>query len=158
MLQWGLTICCYETCTQYMVRRDSLCNTLWPSWSDPIVNHHGIGQDGQRVLQECWRSAQRWLISTSHSMESNLSGNGGFELRDVVKPLDFFYRHLALLACKFPKLPRPCAVLRCSESSSYQMYFSISLQDKVRKQPSLSLEIPSLSEIFLIMIIPFWSF
>jgi len=31
-------------------------------------------------------------------MESKLSGKGGFELRGVVKPLDFVYRHLALLA------------------------------------------------------------
>jgi hypothetical protein len=31
-------------------------------------------------------------------MESKLSGKGGFELRGVVKPLDLFYRHLALLA------------------------------------------------------------
>ena len=30
-------------------------------------------------------------------MESKLSGQG-FELRGVVKPLDFFYRHVALLA------------------------------------------------------------
>jgi hypothetical protein len=31
-------------------------------------------------------------------MGSELSGKGGFELRGVVKPLAFFYRHLALLA------------------------------------------------------------
>ena len=31
-------------------------------------------------------------------MESKLSGKGGFELRGVVKPLVFFYRHLVLLA------------------------------------------------------------
>jgi len=31
-------------------------------------------------------------------MTSKLSGKGDFELRGVVKPLVFFYRHLALLA------------------------------------------------------------
>ena len=31
-------------------------------------------------------------------MESKLSGKGGFELRDVVKPLDFVYKRLALLS------------------------------------------------------------
>jgi hypothetical protein len=31
-------------------------------------------------------------------MTSALSGKGGFELRGVVKPLDFFCRHLSLLA------------------------------------------------------------
>jgi hypothetical protein len=41
---------------------------------------------GQRVLQECWRSAQRWLASISNTMASTLSGKGGFELRGVVKP------------------------------------------------------------------------
>jgi hypothetical protein len=81
-----------------MVRRDSVCNTLCPSWSDPIVNHHGIGQDGAEsfagVLARCAALAHLYLRFNG----SNLSGNGGFELRDVVKPLVFFYRHLALLA------------------------------------------------------------
>ena len=54
---------------------------------------------GQRVLQECWGSAQRWFNSISNTMASTLSGKGGFELRDVVKPLAFFYRHHPLLAC-----------------------------------------------------------
>jgi hypothetical protein len=52
----------------------------------------------QRVLQECWGSAHRWLTSISASMESKLSGTGDCELRGVVRPLDFVYGHLALLA------------------------------------------------------------
>ena len=55
-------------------------------------------QTEQRALQECWGSAQRWLTSSSAPMESKLSGKGGFERRGVVKPLDFLYRHVALLA------------------------------------------------------------
>jgi hypothetical protein len=53
---------------------------------------------GLTVLQECWRSAQRWLTSISASITSALSGKGGFELRGVVNPLALFCRHLALLA------------------------------------------------------------
>jgi hypothetical protein len=55
-------------------------------------------QTGQRGYQECLGSAQRWLTSISNAMASKLSGKGGFELLGVVKPLDFVYRHLALLA------------------------------------------------------------
>ncbi len=62
-----------------------------------LSEKNGVGDAGQRVLQECWRSAQSWLTSISGTMTSKLSGKGGFELRDVAKPLDFFYRHLALL-------------------------------------------------------------
>ena len=42
---------------------------------------------GQRVLQECWRSAQHWLTSISAAMRSTMLGKGGFELRGVVKSL-----------------------------------------------------------------------
>ncbi len=38
-------------------------------------------------------------------MGSELSGEGGFELRGVVKPLVFFYGHLALLA-RYPLFSR----------------------------------------------------
>jgi len=55
-------------------------------------------QPGQRVLQECWRSAQRWLTLISTAIASNLSGEGGFERRGMVKPLEFICRLLALLA------------------------------------------------------------
>jgi hypothetical protein len=55
-------------------------------------------QAGQRFLQECWGSAQRWLTSISAAMTSALSGVEGFELRGAVKPLAFVCRHLALLA------------------------------------------------------------
>jgi hypothetical protein len=55
-------------------------------------------EQGQRALQECWSSAQRWLTLISATMASKLSGEGGFERRGVVKLLDFFSRHLALLA------------------------------------------------------------
>ena len=56
-------------------------------------------------MQECWGSAQRWFTSISNTMTSKLSGKGGSELRGVVKPLAFFYRHLALLA-GFPLFSR----------------------------------------------------
>ena len=52
----------------------------------------------QTGLQECCRSAQRWLTSISATMASALSAKGGFKLRGVVKPLALFCRHLALLA------------------------------------------------------------
>jgi hypothetical protein len=58
----------------------------------------GLKHVGQRVLQECWGSAQRWLTSISAAMTSMLSGKGGFELRGAVKSLPLFCRHLALLA------------------------------------------------------------
>ena len=54
-------------------------------------------QRGQRALQECWRSAQRWTTSLSKTITSELSGKGGFEHRGVVKPPVFLCRHLALL-------------------------------------------------------------
>jgi hypothetical protein len=50
---------------------------------------------GQRVLQECWPSAQRWLTFISAEME--LSGKGGVEIRGVDKHLALFCRHLVLL-------------------------------------------------------------
>ena len=54
---------------------------------------------GQKVSQECWRSAQRWLTSISATMVSKMSGKTGFEFRGVVKPLALLVcRHLALLA------------------------------------------------------------
>ena len=53
-------------------------------------------QPGQRVLQ-CRGSAKRWLLLISATMASKLSGEAGFELRGVVKPLVFFCSHLALL-------------------------------------------------------------
>ena len=37
-------------------------------------------------------------LSISKTMTSKLSGEGGFELRDAVKPLVFFCSHLALVA------------------------------------------------------------
>jgi hypothetical protein len=55
-------------------------------------------QTGQRVLQECRGSAHRWLTLISDTITSKLLGKGGFDLRGVVKSLDFVYRHLALLA------------------------------------------------------------
>jgi hypothetical protein len=55
-------------------------------------------QPGHRGLQECWRSAQRWLASISSTIGSKLSGKGGLELRGVAQPLALFFRHLALLA------------------------------------------------------------
>ncbi len=58
----------------------------------------GKEQPGQRFLQECWGSAQRWLTSMSAAMASKLSGEGGFKFRGVVKPLVFLCRHRALLA------------------------------------------------------------
>jgi hypothetical protein len=51
-----------------------------------------LEQPGQRGLQECWRSARRWLTSISVQMTSALSGKGGFELHGVVQPLVFFCR------------------------------------------------------------------
>jgi hypothetical protein len=73
-----------------------------------------------RGLQERWRSAQSWLTSISAAIGSDQPGRefcrnagpvlssaerwltrsvkGGFELRGMVKPLVFFYRHLALPA------------------------------------------------------------
>ncbi len=53
-------------------------------------------KDKMRGLQECWRTAQRWLTSISAAMTSELSGEGAFEHRGVVKPLVFLCRHLAL--------------------------------------------------------------
>jgi hypothetical protein len=45
---------------------------------------------GQRVLQECWGSAQLRLTSISEAMTSTMLGKGGFELRGVVKFLVVF--------------------------------------------------------------------
>ena len=69
-----------------------------PAPTDPDQTGHQSDQTGQRGLQECWGSAQRWLTSISSPMASALSGEGGFELLGVVKPLALFCRHLALLA------------------------------------------------------------
>jgi hypothetical protein len=67
-------------------------------WLTSISASIGSDTPGQRDLQEFWGSAQRWLTSISGAMKSALSGTGGFELRGVVKPLALFCRHLALLA------------------------------------------------------------
>ena len=78
----------------------------------PALARLELKDKAQRGLQECWRNAQRWrtLISAAiyisvHcsenwclAMTSALSGERGFELRGVVKPLAFVCRHLALLA------------------------------------------------------------
>jgi hypothetical protein len=64
------------------------------SWCTSISVAIKLEQAGQRGLQEFCHSAQRWLTSTSAAIGSALSGKGGFELRDVVKPLVFFCRHL----------------------------------------------------------------
>jgi hypothetical protein len=36
-------------------------------------------QSGQRSLQECWRSAQRWLASISAPMTSGMMGQRGLQ-------------------------------------------------------------------------------
>ncbi len=53
-------------------------------------------QSGQRSLQECWGSERRLRTLISVTMSSKLSGDGGLELRDVVKPLVFFSRRFTL--------------------------------------------------------------
>jgi hypothetical protein len=59
-------------------------------WLTSISGTIKLEYQGQRALLECWRSAQRWLTSISATMASALLGEGGFELRAVVKPLVFF--------------------------------------------------------------------
>jgi hypothetical protein len=49
----------------------------------------GSAMPGQRVLQECWGSAQLSLAAISTAMKSELSGKEDFELLGVVKPLVF---------------------------------------------------------------------
>jgi len=43
-----------------------------------------LEQTGQRVLQECWCSAQRWFTSISATIESALSGLQGREASSFV--------------------------------------------------------------------------
>ena len=72
--------------------------TLAPPALRILSIYLSIVMQGQRALQECWGSAQRWLTSNLATMKSALSGEGGFELRGVVKPLAFVCSHLAQLA------------------------------------------------------------
>jgi hypothetical protein len=41
-------------------------------------------------LQECWRTAQRWLTFISTAIILALSGEQRFELRGVIMPLALF--------------------------------------------------------------------
>ena len=62
-----------------------------------LSGNYNFGAEGAEslagVLAQCTALAH---LNHRGSMESKLSGKGGFELRDVVKPLVFFCRHLAL--------------------------------------------------------------
>jgi hypothetical protein len=66
-----------------------------PSHLDLCENELGFA--GQKVLQRCWGSAQRWLTSISRNDIEDV-GERGFNLRDVVKPVVFFHRLLVLFA------------------------------------------------------------
>jgi hypothetical protein len=67
-------------------------------WLTSISAAITSAQAGQRALQECCDSAGSWSASISGTMASKQTRQRGFELRGVVKPLVFVYRHLALLA------------------------------------------------------------
>jgi hypothetical protein len=67
------------------------------------LSYNQIGNAGAgslaRVLEQCAALSHLNLIGNgSISMASKLSGEEGFKLRGVVKPLVFCRRHLALLA------------------------------------------------------------
>jgi hypothetical protein len=70
-------------------------------WLTSISDSIRSDQPGQNGLLACLLSAHRWLSSISAPMTSALSGKGGFELRGVVKPLAFFCRRPA---CSLPSV------------------------------------------------------
>ena len=69
-----------------------------------------IGSAGQRVLEECWPSAERLLTR---------SGKGGFELRGVVKRLVFFIGtlHCLLVAISLAGRQQEAAT-NCTQSKN----------------------------------------
>jgi len=60
-------------------------------WLTSISAAMTSAQLGQRVLQEYWDSAQRWCRSISAAMKLEQPGQRVFELRGVAKPLFFFW-------------------------------------------------------------------
>ena len=75
----------------YTMTKECISLASFP-W-EPITNlPENMIAEWQRGLQDCWRSAQRWLTSISATITSTLSGEEGFELRGVVKRLAFFWR------------------------------------------------------------------
>jgi hypothetical protein len=75
-------------------------------------------------------------------MESKVSGKGCFELRGVVKPLDFFYRHVALLArCHLfsGQATRKSDILNTHSAGAFGLALSLSRKEVMNKRHDLYL-------------------